>query len=141
MRNGRSASASAGLHGCGRSSKPSVKHNVKVRGHAVGVSGGTKRNELDRRVGQRKRIAIAAAVKTDDGVIHFMPPPHRHHHTVHALHYANEGSGLIVARGEQGFVMSDGTFADRVTAGADAIAAGQIAALAHPPNLYSEDLW
>ena len=88
-----------------------------------------------------KRRAIAAAVKTDDGVIHFMPPPNRHHHTIHALHYVNEASGLIVARGEQGFVMSDGTFADRVTAGKAAIAAGQITALAHPPNLYSEDLW
>ena len=87
------------------------------------------------------RKVIAAAVKTNDGVIHFMPPPNRHHHTIHALHRANETSGLIIARGEQGFVMNDGTFADRVTAGLDAIAAGQIAALSHPPNLYSEDLW
>jgi len=83
--------------------------------------------------------AIAAAVMTDDGVIHFMPPPHRHHHTVHALH--KESEGLIVARGEQGFVMSDGTFADRMAAGKAAIASGQIKELSHPPRLYSEDLW
>lgn len=92
-----------------------------------------------------KLKAIAAAVKTDDGVIHFMPPPHRHHHTVHAMHHAlYHGSideGLIVARGEQGFVMSDGTFADRVEAGKAAIKSGQIASLQHPPCLYSEDLW
>ena len=88
-----------------------------------------------------KRKAIAAAVKTEDGVIHFMPPPHRHHHTVHALHYANAGSELIVARGEQGFVMSDGTFAGRIEAAQAAIEAGQIKALAYPPNLDSEDLW
>lgn len=88
-----------------------------------------------------KRKAIAAAVKTDDGVIHFMPPPHRHHHTVHALHRASTGEGLIVARGDQGFVMSDGTFAGRIEAAKAAIEAGQITVLAHPPNLYSEDLW
>ena len=91
---------------------------------------------LERQVG---RLAIAAAVRTDNGVVHFMPPPHRHHHTVHALHLDN--GSLIVARGEQGFVMSDGTFADREEAGKCAIAAGQIRELAHPPRLYSEDLW
>jgi hypothetical protein len=89
------------------------------------------------------RIPIAAAVRTCDGVIHFMPPPHRHHHTVHALHAFVTGTttGIIQARGEQGFVMSDGTFADRVEAGRIAIQVGLIAALPHPPNLYSEDLW
>lgn len=40
-----------------------------------------------------------------------------------------------------GFVLSDGSFADRLRAGQVAIAAGQIKALAHPPMLYSEDLW
>lgn len=85
------------------------------------------------------RRAIAAAVRTDDGLVHFFPPPCRHHHTIHALHRDN--NGLIVARGEQGFVMSDGTFADREEAGQCAIAAGQIKELAHPPRLYSEDLW
>lgn len=85
------------------------------------------------------RRAVAAAILTDDGVVHFMPRPNRHHHTVHAL---NEGGGyLIVARGEQGFVMSDGTFADREEAGRCAIEAGQIKALERPPKLYSEDLW
>jgi len=88
-------------------------------------------------------VPIAAAVKTADGVIHFMPPPHRHHHTVHALHYAANpsGEGLIIARGEQGFVMSDGTFANREDAAKAALATGRIKALSHPPKLYSEDLW
>lgn len=88
---------------------------------------------------------VAAAVRTDDGVIHFMPQPHRHHHTVHALHrmLVNEAcEGLVtVARGEQGFVLSDGTFADRVAAAKVALDSGQIAKLDHPPRLYSEDLW
>lgn len=89
------------------------------------------------------RIPIAAAVKTDDGVIHFMPPPNRHHHTVHALHFAfnDHASGIIQARGEQGFVMSDGTFADREEAAKAALATGRIKSLSHPPKLYSEDLW
>jgi hypothetical protein len=90
-----------------------------------------------------QRKVVAAAVKTDDGVIHFMPAPCRHHHTVHALHRPNNAAenDLIVARGEQGFVMSDGTFADRIEAGQCAIAAGQITELKWPPKLYSEDLW
>ena len=88
------------------------------------------------------KLAIAAAVMTDDGVIHFMPPPNRHHHTVHALHRGSSGGeGLVVARGEQGFVMSDGTFASRHQAGIFAREAGQIAELKWPPLLYSEDLW
>lgn len=85
------------------------------------------------------RKAIAAAVKTDDGLVHFFPPPCRHHHTLHAL-YKDNGP-LIVARGEQGFVMSDGTFAGREEAAKAALEAGQIDALKWPPNLYSEDLW
>ena len=88
------------------------------------------------------RRAVAAAVRTADGLVHFMPPPHRHHHTAHAMHRADDsGMRLIAARGEQGFVMSDGTFANREEAGKCAIEAGQIKELAHPPKLYSEDLW
>ena len=88
-------------------------------------------------------IPVAAAVKTDDGVIHFMPAPHRHHHTVHALNAVNkpEDSPIILASGNQGFVMSDGTFATREDAGRAAVRAGLIKALRWPPKLYSEDLW
>ena len=90
----------------------------------------------------RVRRVVAAAVKTDDGLIHFFPAPCRHHHTVHALHRPTDAENdLIVARGEQGFVMSDGTFEGREEAGKLAIAAGQIKELAHPPRLFSEDLW
>ena len=88
---------------------------------------------------------VAAAVRSADGVIHFMPRPHRHHHTVHALHKMREtriGDGaIIVARDEQGFVLSDGTFANRIDAAKLAIDSGQIPKLNHPPQLYSEDLW
>ena len=91
----------------------------------------------------KKRKAVAAAVRTEDGLIHFFPAPCRHHHTVHALHRPQNGveNDLIIAQGEQGFVMSDGTFADRIEAGIEAINSGQIKELQHPPMLFSEDLW
>ncbi len=91
------------------------------------------------------RTVVAAAVLSDDGVIHFMPRPHRHHHTVHALYRmmvnkACEGK-VIIAHGKQGFVLSDGTFANRIDAAKVAIDSGQIQKLNNPPQLYSEDLW
>ena len=61
-------------------------------------------------------------------------PPARHHNLFACGHHPN---GLSAS----GFLLSDGSFADRRTAAAVAIAAGQIKALAHPPYLYSEDLW
>jgi hypothetical protein len=82
-------------------------------------------------------IPVAAAVKTDDGVIHFLPAPHRHHHTLHALN----ASQTISAKNVQGFVLSDGTFATREDAGRAAVQSGLITALRYPPKLYSEDLW
>lgn len=87
----------------------------------------------------RPLIPIAAAILTDDGVVHSMPPPKRHHHILHAMN-GNDGP-LIVARGEQGFLMSDGTFRDRRMAAVWALESGRIQRLQHPPNLYSEDLW
>lgn len=93
-----------------------------------------------------ERKAIAAAVRTADGVIHFLPAPNRHHHTVHALHRMTvrdelSPAAVVVAKGEQGFLMSDGTFANRIDAGKCAVSSGQIKKLTHPPELYSEDLW
>jgi hypothetical protein len=41
----------------------------------------------------------------------------------------------------QGFVTDEGRFVDRLEGAAIALAAGQIAALKWPPDLYSEDLW
>lgn len=85
---------------------------------------------------------VAAAVMTADGVIHSMPPPARHHNIIHAMHMARMPEATFIeAHGEQGFLLSDGTFAGRVRAGLLAIAARQIAQLQYPPRLYSEDLW
>lgn len=42
---------------------------------------------------------------------------------------------------EQGFVLEDGTYVDRIEGARIAIESGQIEKLQWPPNLYSEDLW
>lgn len=64
-------------------------------------------------------------------VIVSAPPPARHHNL-----FALAGSP-----DESGFLLSDGTFADRVRAGKIALANGQSAGLNWGPELYSEDLW
>jgi len=86
---------------------------------------------------------ISVAIKTADGLIHFLPKPNRHADVVHALHKATEYkmSNLIIAHGEQGFVTDEGTFVNRIEAGKIAINSGQIKKMEYPPTLYSEDLW
>lgn len=85
---------------------------------------------------------VAAAVLTDDGVIHSMPPPHRHHHIVHAMNkVTSNGDQGAIHRGTQGFLMSDGNFVRRVPAVRIATEAGQVVRRTHPKRLFSEDLW
>jgi len=62
------------------------------------------------------------------------PAPARHHNLFALCREAQTPD-------ESGFLLSDGTFADRRRAAEVAIAAAQITELAHPPFLYSEDLW
>jgi hypothetical protein len=64
-------------------------------------------------------------------VIVSAPPPARHHNLF----------ALAGRPDESGFLLSDGTFADRKRAGEIAIAAGQTPGLNWGPDLYSEDLW
>jgi hypothetical protein len=73
------------------------------------------------------------------GVIHALPPPNRHHNIVHALGYAGID---LVGREEQGFLLSDGSFADRPQALVIARAAGQVLRETGPHiGLFSEDVW
>lgn len=88
-----------------------------------------------------QRKPVAAAVRYESGVIRSLPAPNRHHHILHAIHLEDGGGTIISARGEQGFLMSDGTFADRVEAANAALSSGLISKLQHPPRLYTEDLW
>ena len=80
-------------------------------------------------------MITAAALLFPNGLFVSMPQPARHHHIINCL--SNEG----VASAEQGFVDEHGRFYDRISAAKHAVACGQIEAPAHPPNLYSEDLW
>lgn len=87
------------------------------------------------------RIVAAAMLHRLEGsddpraipVIVSAPPPARHHNLFAIL----DGK----APDEQGFLLSDGTFADRERAGEIALAAGQTQALKWGSQLYSEDLW
>jgi hypothetical protein len=83
------------------------------------------------------RVVAAAAVKRSTGV-YSLPPPARHHHIIHKLYDEGFPQGPDEV---QGFLLSDGTFVDRVQAGQIALACQQIPRLRWPPNLYSEDLW
>jgi hypothetical protein len=81
----------------------------------------------------------AAAIKRHTGIYSF-PPPARHHHVVHWL--SDQGQPQHEHDGEvQGFLLSDGSFVDRIEGAKIAIESGQILKLNWPPNLYSEDLW
>jgi hypothetical protein len=94
---------------------------------------------------------VAAAVRWQE-VIFSLPRPKRHHHIVHAMY----NMGLPKEQREQGFLLSDGTFVDRLDAMKIAIEAGQLSSPSNPHYddvinnrtrgllpvyLYSEDLW
>lgn len=81
---------------------------------------------------------VATAILDKDGNPVSLPPPARHHTIIHLLAERGEPTPIM---GEQGFMLSDGTFCRRRRAGMIAIKAGQIAKLRWPPYLYSEDLW
>lgn len=86
----------------------------------------------------REEVIVAAAVRTDDGAIHFMPKPTRHHHTIHAL---SRMLGPSNQRGVEGFVTSNGIFVNRIEAMLIATANGQLLKPSSKEELYSEDLW
>lgn len=89
---------------------------------------------------EKVRKIVAAAIFTPDREIVSLPAPARHHniirHIVDNMGYDSVGYGF-----EQGFIDNDGVFLRRKPAARIAKKAGQIEELAHPPNLYSEDLW
>jgi len=79
-----------------------------------------------------------AAVRIGDAVF-TLPRPNRHHNVMWWLHVLGIGPTLLH---DQGFVLSNGAYADRQRAFAVAEAAAQI--IAPPPvpgTLFSEDLW
>jgi hypothetical protein len=85
----------------------------------------------------------AAAIRLGEAVFS-LPRPNRHHNVMWWLHTLGISAGLMH---DSGFVLSDGTYADRKRAMEVAKAAGQLiqrpgqTVPIAPPDLYSEDLW
>lgn len=87
-------------------------------------------------------LVVAAALRiSEEGVVFSLPRPNRHHNIIHALHAIQPK----LAHGcEQGFLLADGTFANRERALRVAYAAGQLEEknkVGHKDLLFSEDLW
>jgi hypothetical protein len=80
-----------------------------------------------------------AAIKYTDGYIYAVPRPGRHHTVIGMM--ADYGHPTPI-KGEQGFILSDGTFADRQAAKIVAKKAKQLLPRASKSDeLFSEDLW
>jgi hypothetical protein len=84
---------------------------------------------------------VAAAIKDEHGEVWHLPPPARHHDVL--THMVRSGAKDPVPDA-QGFLMSDGTFADRRRAKVCAEFNRQIEWVPNGPRLmqlFSEDLW
>lgn len=84
----------------------------------------------------RQRTILQAAIQ-QDGQIYTLPRPNRHHHIIHGPMTGIYQRSASV----QGFLTSAGEFVNREEAARLVLKSGQIKELAHPPFLYSEDLW
>jgi len=88
--------------------------------------------KLNKKFNTKKKIVSVAIKPECSDIIYSIPKPYRHNTLVQLIY---------PIKGTQGFLLSDGTFVDRIFAGKLAIYTGQIKKLKWPPNLYSEDLW
>lgn len=89
---------------------------------------------------------LQVAIKTDDGIIHTLPRPARHGDIINCLWrlYPAAAGRSASDFGEQGFLLTDGTFADRAQAWIVAVMEGQLLPDARDrevPHLFTEDLW
>lgn len=90
-------------------------------------------------MGEQLRV-VAAAVKVH-GLTFSMPPPARHHDVLGRMHDFGIPDGPSWITG-QGFLLSNGRWANREDAWLVAVAAGQLTARARSgPDLFSEDVW
>lgn len=72
-----------------------------------------------------------------DGFVFTAPRPKRHHNILWDAAKFGLGHDLH----DQGFVLQDGRYVDRLEGARIALETGQIERLQWPPLLYSEDLW
>ena len=87
----------------------------------------------------------AAAIKTSDGEVHWVPAPARQHNVIWVLRSMGYSLGRI-SYGEEGFVTDDDVFVNRTEAMIIARAAGQLLAERYEESknyteLYSEWVW
>jgi hypothetical protein len=86
-----------------------------------------------------KLTVVAAAILENDGTVYSVTPPGRHHDVMKLM--KEQGCSLPIS-GVQGFLLSDGMFADRTYSAEVAIRSGQIDVCKfQPKQLFSEDLW
>lgn len=84
---------------------------------------------------------LSAAVKVH-GIVYAVPVPQRHNHAIKAAALAGHASPKNpVTQRMQGFMLSDGSFADRKTSLAAAVLSGQLPYDPERTELFSEDLW
>lgn len=87
-----------------------------------------------------RRVVAAAINRNNSGEIVSLPAPARHHNIVA---FINEKYGDFPVRGEQGFILDDGSFVMRKPALRIAENAGQLIKEPVAPGhgLFSEDVW
>ena len=83
-------------------------------------------------------MEIVGVAILHNGTVWSLPAPKRHHDVIRDI---AEATGETDIFGIQGFVTKGGYFLTRPDAAEVALRYGQITALSHPPDLYSEDLW
>lgn len=82
----------------------------------------------------------AAAIRDIDGVVFSVPPPGRHHNVIWLM--AEKHLRPCPPIRNQGFLLSDGSFAERKPAKIIAERAGQLLPRASElEELFSEDVW
>lgn len=87
----------------------------------------------------KPKLKVARAAIKLDGIVFSVPPPKRHHDVIRLI---VDMGGETPVSGEQGFVLSDGSFVDRYEAYKVAKRANQlISRSGSGPKLYSEDVW
>lgn len=84
-------------------------------------------------------LVVAAAIIGHDGAPYHLPQPARHHNVIR--HMVALGHPTPI-RGQQGFMLDDGTFVNRIKARLIAKEAGQLLPRdCKLKELFSEDVW
>lgn len=84
---------------------------------------------------EQKKI-IEAAIRWEGKIY----TGHRHHQIIETMRKEHKIIEKTAIR-EQGFVLDDGSFIDRLEGARIALESGQVKKLIAPPYLYSEDLY